>query len=126
MQTLSQRRAAKALELLSKIPNDDRDKFSQFCKSFPTMVLQNGLGQALAFIKAKARKTDGRIDERYENLYTTLNGWLNHLKLIEGDMLRQINEMDARKYIEIQRESLRFLEWVKRYENAGIFFNGRQ
>lgn len=122
MQTLSQIRASKALEFLRDIPvGDSRKDFRQFCKSFPTMVLQNGLGQALAFVKAKARKNDGTIDERYEKMYRTLNAWLNHLGLVHGDTLQEINGVCARTYVEIQRESLRFLEWVKRYENAEIF-----
>ncbi len=119
MQTLSQKRAAKALELLEGIPEkgNTRKEFSQFCKSFPTMILQNGLGQAIAFIKAKKEKNNDKFDK----MYMTLNSWLKELRLIKEDVLKEINAMDGHKYIEIQTESLRFLEWVKRYENAGIF-----
>lgn len=114
-QTLSQQRAAKALELLSRIPTgDNRKDFSQFCKSFPTMVLKNGLGQALAFIKSKP-------DKKYENMYTTLNDWLIEMKLVKEDIFREIHTMDSREYMQTQTESIRFLEWIKRYENAGIF-----
>jgi CRISPR-associated protein Cmr5 len=118
MQALSQRRAAKALELLGAIGDrgDDREKFTQFCKSFPTMVLQNGLGQALAFIKAK-----GNGSNKFTIMYGTLNTWLKEMGLVENDVFREIHRMDARKYVEIQTESLRFLEWIKRYETAGIF-----
>lgn len=117
MQTLSQRRAAKALELLNAIPEkgDKRAEFRQFCKGFPTMVLKNGLGQALAFIKTKQ-------DRKYENIYNTLNAWLrDELKLVNADVFREINTKSSKEYMEIQAESLRFLEWVKRYENAEIF-----
>lgn len=117
-QTLSQQRAAKALELLSRIEEkgDKRREFSQFCKSFPTMVLKNGLGQSLAFIKAKQK------DKRYVLIYDTLNAWLvEELKLINKDIFLEIHEMSAQEYMRIQTESLRFLEWIKRYENAEIF-----
>jgi len=119
MQTLSQKRAAKALELLGGIPEKgtNRKEFSQFCKSFPTMILQNGLGQAIAFIKAKKEKEN----DKFDRMYKTLNAWLKDLRHIENDVLKEINTMDTQKYVEIQRESLRFLEWVKRYENAGLF-----
>lgn len=120
MQTLSQRRAGKALELLERITEkgDTRKEFSQFCKSFPTMVLQNGLGQAIAFIKSKKVNPD----DKYDRMYNTLNSWLKDgLNLIEDDVLREINTMNAPKYIEIQIESLKFLEWIKRYENAKLF-----
>ena len=119
MQTLSQKRAAKALELLGGIREKGtlRKEFSQFCKSFPTMILQNGLGQAVAFIKAKKEKDNDKFDK----MYKTLNVWLKELKHIENDVLKEINTMNTQKYVEIQRESLRFLEWVKRYENAGLF-----
>lgn len=121
MQTLSQRRAKKALELLSMVEERgrDRDKFTQFCKSFPTMVLQNGLGQALAFIKAKSSGADGR---KFVAMYDTLNTWLmRDMKLVERDVLQEIHKMSAKEYVETQRESLKFLEWIKRYETAGIF-----
>lgn len=123
-QTLSQQRAAKALKLLSEIKQKgkEREEFTQFCKSFPTMVLQNGLGQALAFIKAKTKKKNGDVvDNRYENMYQTLNAWLIHIGLIKSNMLIEINEMDSREYMATQAESLKFLEWIKRYETAGIF-----
>jgi CRISPR-associated protein Cmr5 len=115
-QTLSQQRAAKALELLDKIKEKGRERepFSQFCKSFPTMVLKNGLGQSLAFIKSKN-------DMKYENMYATLNAWLIKMGLVTEDTFREIDKMDSRKYMQIQTESIRFLEWIKRYENAGIF-----
>lgn len=117
MQTLSQRRARAALDLLSKIEErgEKRSEFRQFCKSFPTMVLKNGLGQSLAFIRSKPEK-------RYEIMYDTLNVWLvKELKLVEKDTFLEIHEMDAKKYMQVQTESLRFLEWVKRYESAEIF-----
>jgi len=120
MQTVSQRRAARALELLEKITEkgEKRNEFSQFCKSFPTMILQNGLGQAIAFIKAKKEKPD----DKYDRMYKTLNSWLKDgLSLIEDDVLREINYMNAQEYLHIQMESLKFLEWIKRYENAEIF-----
>ncbi len=122
MQTLSQRRASKALELLEKITEkkDERNEFSQFCKSFPTMILQNGLGQAIAFLKSQKDKND-KPDYKYATMYNTLNAWLKELNLIKEDTLREINYMDAQEYLHIQMESLKFLEWIKRYENAGIF-----
>jgi CRISPR-associated protein Cmr5 len=120
MQTLSQQRAKKALELLSAIEErgENRTKFTQFCKSFPTMVLQNGLGQALAFIRAKGNGADGR---KFVAMYNTLNTWLKDMRLIDRDVLQEIHAMSASKYVETQTESLRFLEWIKRYETAGIF-----
>ncbi|MBA4417608.1 MAG: type III-B CRISPR module-associated protein Cmr5 [Syntrophus sp. (in: bacteria)] len=115
-QTLSQQRAARSLELLDKIKEKGRDRepFSQFCKSFPTMVLKNGLGQSLAFIKSKP-------DKKYENMYATLNAWLIKMGLVAEDTFREIHTMDSRKYMQTQTEAIRFLEWIKRYENAGIF-----
>jgi len=116
MQTLSQERAAKALELLNEIEEkgDERKEFSQFCKSFPTMVLKNGLGQSLAFIKSKK-------DKKYEDMYKTLNTWLMKMGIVKEDTFREIHSMDSRLYMIAQTESIRFLEWIKRYENAGIF-----
>jgi hypothetical protein len=55
-------------------------------------------------------------------MYDTLNAWLvKELKLDGKDTFLKIHEMDAKQYMQAQTESLRFLEWVKRYESAKIF-----
>ena len=117
-QTLSQKRASSALKLLEMISErgKDREAFSQFCKSFPTMVLKNGLGQSLAFIKSKSAK-----DPKFVTMYETINKWLIEMKLVKHDTFQEIHTMDARKYVQVQSELIKFLEWIKRYENAGIF-----
>ncbi|MFP3869624.1 MAG: type III-B CRISPR module-associated protein Cmr5 [Syntrophobacteria bacterium] len=125
MQTMSQLRAQTAMQLLLEIgecTKDNKDKkkereeFAQLCKSFPTMILQNGLGQALAFILAKKQ-------QHYTRLYEGLEQWLgeNHRRMISGNLLRAIVEMQACQYVEVQREALKFLEWVKRFAVAEIF-----
>jgi len=120
MQTLSQKRAAKALELLldigNRTKNDEKQRkdFQQMSKSIPPMILQNGLGQTIAFLKAKG-------EDKHNRMYDVLNLWLKSLGLIQADILRELNEMSSNNYLIIQTESLRFLEWVKRYANAEIF-----
>jgi len=119
MQTLSQQRAAKALELIVEIgkstANNEKERkdFEQLSKSVPTMILQNGLGQVVAFLKAKN-------EPKHNMIYDVLNKWLKSMGKIEKDLLVELNKMDSHNYIAVQIESLRFLEWVKRYASGNI------
>jgi len=119
MQTLSQQRAKQALELILEIGKNTTNKeneiedFEQLSKSIPTMILQNGLGQAIAFLKAKKKP-------KHNMIYDVLNKWIVHMGMVEEDLLIELNKMDSYQYIAVQTESLRFLEWVKRYANAKI------
>jgi len=120
MQTLSQRRAKEALKLIldigNKTKNDQkqRDDFKQLSKSVPTMIFINGIGQAIAFLKAKG-------EDKHNTIYNVMNSWLVELGLIKKDLLKELNDMDSHQYHTIQREALHFFEWIKRYANAEIF-----
>jgi len=46
MRTLGQKRAEFALNKVVDIPQDKKDKFKPFSAGAPSMILQNGFGQA--------------------------------------------------------------------------------
>lgn len=115
--TLGQDRAAFALRQLEAI-NCDRDKFKKLCAGLPSMIMQNGFGQALAFLAAKG-KTE------HVAASTIMLQWLTEKRLLGPASLRQqlmqINTMDQGQYLLAQRESLAMLEWLKRYAHAALF-----
>jgi len=136
MQTMSQMRSKVALDLLKEIGDSIRkvedekkakkikDDFISFSKSIPIMILQNGLGQSLAFIKAKEqseKSKQGGNPERYTKMYDTINRWLKTVGYINNEVLTEIQKMSAQEYMKIQNETLKFLEWIKRYATAEIF-----
>jgi CRISPR-associated protein Cmr5 len=121
MRTLAQKRAGFALkETLSVLGNVDRDKFKSLAAGAPAMILQNGLGQSLAFWVAKGK------DEQML-LFKIITKWLKeeHKSSFgtcqhHADYLKKLTDIDQKKYLEAQNETLALLEWVKRFAAADL------
>jgi len=117
MNTLGQQRSAFALNKVCEIPNNLKDKFKPFSAGMPAMILQNGLGQSMAFLLAKGSDT-------HKTMFDIIQAWLNVVNNVdshgEKDFVEKISEMEQSKYLNAQKETLKLLEWVKRYANAGL------
>lgn len=129
MRTLGQKRAAFALEEVLK--NQCKDQkyqkdFKTFCSGAPSVILQNGFGQALAFWFSK-RKGNG--EDKHQVLLDIIQRWLClkngdiQNEFITGcqsaqEMVMALSSMNQEAYLAAQKETLALLEWVKRYANA--------
>jgi len=124
--TLAQQRAKFSLDELEKI-KCDREDFKSFAAGLPSMILQNGFGQALAFLAAKAKKFNF-TDKHYAAMKIIL-AWLVNRGILtagnEKDQIMQISKMEQMVYLRAQRETLAMLEWLKRYANADLFVEGK-
>lgn len=135
MRTLGQKRAEYALKkVLEKAVNID--KFDSFVAGAPSQILQNGLGQTLAFWLSKGVKKNKNTGQKEFNekdkhlvLFDIIFEWLNFkekdicnefIPKIEKreKFIEYLNKIDQEKYITIQKEVLALLEWVKRYAQA--------
>ena len=125
MRTLGQKRAEYALEKVLAIPEGKKkEDFKSFSAGAPSMILQNGFGQALAFWLAKG--TDKHIA-----IFDIIKNWLfyekddiknSFVKKTEDrvDFIKELSGMDQIEYLTAQKETLALLEWVKRYANAEL------
>jgi len=134
MRTLGQKRAEFALNQVLKIKDESIKKdFKNFSAGAPSMILQNGFGQALAFWLSKATNKDLEIkrNDKHFILFKIIMDWLPCEKgdvkntFIEKtnspkEFIEEISKMDQKKYLTAQKETLALLEWVKRYANAGL------
>ena len=124
--TLAQQRAAFSLKELEKL-KCDREDFKNFAAGLPSMILQNGFGQVLAFLAAKAKKFD--FDDKHFAAMKVILAWLVDRELLtagdEKSQIMQISEMEQMSYLRAQRETLSMLEWLKRYANADLFMEDR-
>lgn len=81
------------------------------------MILQNGLGQTMAFLCAKGTN-------KHTIMLEIIRSWVARCMNIAGrddrEFIHSISSMDQNTYLETQQETLRLLEWVKRYANAGL------
>jgi len=117
MRTLGQKRAEFALNKILEIPKDKKERFEPFSAGAPSMILQNGFGQALAFWIAKGKN-------EHKTMFNIVKEWLCLNNLAKGQdvtaFIRDISEMKQSDYLTAQKETIALLEWVKRYANAGL------
>jgi len=119
MNTIGQQRSAYALDsvLSSELRKDEG--FANFTAGAPSMILQNGLGQSMAFWLQKSKK-----QKKYEDLLEIVREWLKIQKIIistdKKDFIKALSGLSQSKYLYAQKETLALLEWVKRYANAGL------
>ncbi len=123
IQTKQQKRAAFALEQIKKFKDAKKDDkefhdLANFIVGMPNMILSNGLGQTLAFLltkKDKQKKTFWVIKDWLES---SDNSFFTSKANNEMNFLMQFTKVEQRKYLSMQDETLRLMEWLKRYARA--------
>lgn len=120
---IDQRRAAFALTFVRGYPGDTAmvDKMSTHIQKTPIRILQNGLGQALAFLLS-----DG--GEPAHDLYDKLQEWLcgdrnescpcRVYTTGPVDLIKRLVEGDRAAYLRAQEEALLLFNWIKKFSDA--------
>jgi len=125
-QTLSQQRAKYAMEKVlevAQLEDSKKEDYSNFCLRLPGMILNNGLGQSLAFLLADAQKNEQKMSYK---LYEQLSEWIIMRRRIYPDgygkngLMKAILEGDRGAYVRAQTEVLELLGWMKRFSDAYI------
>jgi len=111
----------KALESGAK---DFKKSYSGLARSLPALVQTDGLGQSLAFLRAKGKN---RGWEAYIRIYEHLSGWVTkqlrerNIDLQgQNDLLHIVCKLDSRVYRLAIVESLAYLRWIKRFAEAEL------
>lgn len=125
MRTIAQERAEYALEKVLELDGSLRRDFKTFSAGIPSMILQNGFGQVLAFLLAKGTDKDLKQKKNDKNIemLKIIREWLvDKVGYAKGGDLKEfienINKMSQQEYLSAQEETLKLLEWVKRYANS--------
>lgn len=117
MQTKEQKRSAFALQKVQTVFRRPVSKdVANFVVGVPTLVLENGLGQALASLLSKQKP-------EHTNICDILRDWLGQeiqgLRAGENfSFLQKLAGLDQRNYLRAQQEALALLQWLKRYARA--------
>jgi CRISPR-associated protein Cmr5 len=125
--SLEQERASKAWNCITYV----RDKGSKYAKEYaslarsaPAYIQANGLGQTLAFWRAKGYdKGKPRNDDEHSRLLQDLSAWITSQLNITGraDLVAWIcNEASVSEYRRATAEAIAFLSWVKRFAEAEL------
>jgi len=110
-QTVEQERAAYALACIRQVKGTRAaGEYRREVMGLPAMVLVNGLGQTLAFLKAKKKLVAS------EPLSQGVRVRLG----FQGDLLDEVTRMDVATYRLAQLEALAVLGWLKRFAEAEL------
>jgi len=113
--SLEQQRAKAAWESVRSVDAGDKE-FLSLARGAPADIQANGLGQTLAFWKAK--KGPG-----HNSLYRAVSGWVSErLSLRHGaDLLEWVvKEASTEDYRRATVEAMAFLTWLKRFAEAEL------
>jgi len=133
-QTTEQERAKSAWKDVEEIDRKGYKKeYGSQARGLPAMIQTNGLGQTLAFLKAKGKNEDNA----YKGLYTHLNRWTfarltgdNTEKPLPGtrggdrqplqsrDLLEWLIHHDSALYRRATNEALAYALWLRRFAEA--------
>jgi len=99
-----------------------KSEYRSHVKKIPTMILSNGLGQTLAFIKSKSKEGNA-----YELIYKQLMDYMKseHTSRInmpkeKNDLTEWVINVDSSTYRYITQEILAFLNWLRRFAEGLI------
>ena len=122
-QTLDQKRAKQAWEDIQKVnelPTDLKKSYGSLARRVPMLILTNGLGQTLAYLRSK-----GKDDPKKEHyiLFEQLSRWTmsqvapdsNNQKLLDW-----VLQTDSAAYRRATVEALAYLGWLKRFVEAEL------
>ncbi|ASF46386.1 type III-B CRISPR module-associated protein Cmr5 [Methylovulum psychrotolerans] len=130
-QTIQQQRAKYALECVTALTGqhhftkEQQKNFISYANSLPAMIHTNGLGQTMAFHKAKGsnnalNETDDK-KRSYNALYKIVSDWLCRPPQVYenyDDVLKGITQEQIQSYQLAQAEALVLMSWVKKFAKA--------
>jgi CRISPR type III-B/RAMP module-associated protein Cmr5 len=91
MRTLGQKRAEFALDKVTNISPETKERFKPFSAGAPSMILQNGFGQATAFWISKSKGKDEHMA-----MFNIVKEWLCQNNFASGqnktDFIRNISQ----------------------------------
>jgi len=114
-------RAKEAWGCIDYVNSKENDKFKKEYRSIvmksPTMIITNGLGQTLAFLKSKGKNDKSKPEEK---LYRDIEGWLDKRVqwTAKGELMEKVISLPNDKFRYATAETLSFLSWMRRFADA--------
>lgn len=123
-QTLDQRRAAHAWEAIQQLranpKQSQREEYAGEAKKLPIRIMTSGLGQALAFLLAKAKDKKPNLRQ----LHDDLTDWTLQHRGIRGavrqSLLGSVIQGDSDFLRQATDEVLAYLQWLNRFAEAEL------
>lgn len=117
-QSLEQKRAGQAWDCVKEVKSRKYEKdYLSLARSAPADIQANGLGQTLAFWRAKKKDEDKAL------LYQHVAAWVKiQVQFTQpSDLLEWImKQAETDEYRRATTEAIAFLSWVKRFAEAEL------
>jgi CRISPR-associated protein Cmr5 len=121
--SLEQKRAAQAWACIASVTGS-RKEYLSIVRGAPSDIQTNGLGQALAFWKAKGYQGGKpKRDDPHAQLYMHVSNWVRQevKPSSSADLLQWVaNDAETSEYRRATVEALAFLVWLKRFAEAEL------
>ena len=124
---LANKKAQWAFNKVKKYVEDNKGSssnlktFRSYVKKVPTLIHNNGLGNAIAFVYSKKNK-----EVAWKYLYDILFQWLkDEYKILDKqdlkeDFMETIVNLDSFKYKQVYDELISVLNWLRRFAEGLI------
>jgi len=113
---LEQERAAFAWKAVNAVKNKSFESdYKSLAKKTPTLILTNGLGNTLGYLKSKPK-------EHHREIIDNINEWGKKRGFGNGDVLKWIMDEKTTSFqvMQASREVLGMLNWLKRFAAAEL------
>jgi CRISPR-associated protein Cmr5 len=125
MNSMEQKRSDFALQQITAGMNSSTSISSDlatFIVGTPTMILQNGLGQTMAFFLAKCPPKEQTRANKHYFAFNAIAQWIHQVnKEVPTEPMaffNAVSNLDQYDYLTLQDEALKMLQWLKRYAKA--------
>jgi CRISPR-associated protein Cmr5 len=119
--TLDQRRARHAWEAVTRLKQmkpEDAKEYAREAKKLPTRIVAAGLGQALAFILAKAKDKKPNLKQLHDDLTDWVLTQRQMAATRAGSLLQSIIHGSSDFLRRATDETLAYLLWLNRFAEA--------
>jgi len=116
LRTLEQERAQHAWSCVQEVKDKPfAGDYRTIAVKVPSLIVTNGLGQTLAFLRSKPDR------QHFQLLYRHLADWVGRKVHADGDLLNWlVNEATSQQYRLATMEALALLQWLKRFAEAEL------
>lgn len=114
IRTIEQERANYAWQCINGVKDKPfAGEYRTIVIKMPSLILTNGLGQALAYLRSKPER------QHFKSFYEDLSGWLKRELRISSDLLEWIvNQANSQEYRLATAKALALLQWFQRFAEA--------
>jgi CRISPR-associated protein Cmr5 len=121
--TMDQQRAKSAWDNLVDV-NHEGDDFKKgyrnSARSAALMVMTAGLGQTLAFLRARGASEPGKPEKPEMRLYEHISDWVGQEVEATDSLLEWVIDQEVDVYRRATTETLAYLGWLKRFAEATL------